>query len=779
MFATSKKNPVEQNALNVKARQLSSNEQARPLPMFGGTMRLGTTYIENAFGWNTIASKQGAFVFASWVLAVCTGPVDMIFKEIWDDEIKNDFSLAPLQRTGGAFVQAITSPHDQGDLAVFYGTDTQTPSARLATYRQHPAYRNQCYARYFGVFIGHGRNTLPNVEFILGRWPKPAWWTAPVDGDGYPRIGNDINPVAFLAELFQHPLFGLGLPDGRLDLDSWNDAAQTLADEGIGISPLVTRRQGIRQILADIFAIIDAHLYPLANGKIGLNLIRSPGGGLAALDESKWIGGVELDPDGWAETINALNIAYLDAEDNYNTGTAQFIDRGNFEVTGSTRGTTLQRPFITSQALAQKVALSQGARMALPLVKGSLKCRKSVGKLLVPGTAFTLTSAEQGLAAVTMRVKEQTLPEPKKGPEVGIAFERDFSYLNADYYAPMFTPPAAAGAGASRAPMLAMEWPWMRENNVPMVALLSGRLAGGASFFFAHKQWPSGVYELVDTFGRFALHGVVADANYPATDVIDGGLGLVVALDTFDTTIDNVPLSDALLDEWLVILPGSAGWPDEICSAFGATLLSAGKYRLYLVRGRFDTARVLHAIGDEVWVVRKADLVLASGMDEMVTQGWKLQQMIDGELEDLGGLIASTFDTTGRFYRPIEPGNLAAFGDGVNPTYTTGQDVPLTWTVRSERAAGYWDLLEPGWAEELPDTVLEFWTVGGGAALVKTVEITLAPAGSFIEAIDHYEVANGDLVAWLGGEVDFEARAYHRRNGFRSARYRSLVVRKV
>jgi hypothetical protein len=82
---------------------------------------------------------------------------------------------------------------------------------------------------------------------------------------------------------------------------------------------------------------------------------------------------------------------------------------------------------------------------------------------------------------------------------------------------------------------------------------------------------------------------------------------LVVQLDSIENTIDNVTRRIRFLDEWMVIVG------NEICSAFGATLLGAGKYRLFLVRERFDTAREAHNIGAEVWVVLAAGRGVVSG----------------------------------------------------------------------------------------------------------------------------------------------------------------------
>lgn len=772
MFGGNKKQPAEQTNLNVRARQLATNEMARPLPIFAGTQRIGGTWLGEPFGYRSVNhSKIGAYVMASWALAMARGPIDYIYKIIWDDEVKFDGAL---QRTG-VFNWWEVSAATNGLQRIYLGTAAQTQDAKLAVNANHPAYRNVCYYRADDVFIGVNRNTPPNVELVLGRWPKPAWWTAPVDGDGYPKIGADINPVAFLAEIFQDSIFGLGLADARIDTTSWNAVATTLANEGIGISPLITRRMGVRDILRGVFEIIDGHLYPLANGKIGLALIRTAGGGLALLDESKWIGEVALDPDGWAETVNALKIAYTNAALDYITDSAQFIDRGNYEITRVTREQTLQRPWITSQALAQKVALSTGARMGMPQQRGSLKARKSAAKTLLPGMAFQLTCAEQGLTAATARVIEQTLPRPKGEPEILLRWELDRSYLNADYFAPTLTPPAQGGSGGGGAIDLAvMEWPWERPHGEPQLLALVARDSGDTTAFLAHRQKPSGSYELIGSSTGFAMHGEVVDEDYPdSTAAVDATVGMVVQLDSFDQEVENLSVDDVGLNELLVIVNG------EIASGFGATLLAAGKYRIYLARGRYDTIAEEHLQGSEVWIVRRSEAAFFPAKNEMQTQTWKFQRVIDGDLEDFGAVTAASLTTTGRYWRPLEPAELEAFGNGVNPTYATGQDVPLTWALRNERAGQHWDALETGWTEDLPDTALEFWTVGGGAALAHTLEIALAPFGSFIEAIDNYVVANADLVGWLGGEVTFEVRAYGRRDGFRSTRYASLTVTKV
>jgi hypothetical protein len=79
---------IDQQPAALKARQFSTNEQARPLAIFAGTQRLGSTYLGDPWNYNysTVGLKNGKYVFATWALMHCRGPVDKIYKIIWDNE---------------------------------------------------------------------------------------------------------------------------------------------------------------------------------------------------------------------------------------------------------------------------------------------------------------------------------------------------------------------------------------------------------------------------------------------------------------------------------------------------------------------------------------------------------------------------------------------------------------------------------------------------------------------------------------------------------------------
>lgn len=784
MFSSPKTPAPEPNLAGVKPRRLSTNQQGPPVPIVGGWTRVGSTFLTRACR-PRVEPVQGSSgkgktvtghdIFCEWAAVHCRGPIDELSEIYLDDQLAWFGSLVR-DGTHPDFVDVTIS--GRGNVRVYWGTETQLINGDLTTYDAgtiHPAYRGQCYSIWGPqFFLGKNKDSIPNAELVVMRYPKPAWFTA-VNGAGTTKIEGTptVNPAAWLADFLQDPIAGPGLPEARIDTASWNAVGEILRTENIGISPIVNRQQSVRQIIAEVFAIIDGYLFLTADGKLGLGLVRAPAGGLTTLDESNVDDAPALNPEAWAETINALSLIYTKTIQGGTEELMQYVDAGNFAITGVTRSKTLQRPWINIFTVAQRVATAAGVREALPALEGSLKTRRSVGKLLTPGTPFNLTWAEQGLSAVTMRVREQTLPAPRdQRPMVTLEFEQDRGYLNADHgnsAAGAAIPPGSEEIEPLPDPVL-MEWPWMREFNVPQLAALLARENPASSGFLVHARRPSGTYEIQDYSSRFVMRGEVVDANYPATtNVIDDALGMVVQLEGADLEVElGLPLEDGLLNEWVAVVGG------EICSVFEAELLAEGKYRFYLVRGRFDTAREAHAIGAQVFVFRMSDAPLFFGQNDIEEQAMKLQQVVSGGPEDLAGVAEIETVTTQRWWRPLEPKNLRAFGDGMNPVYSTGQDVPIAWTITSERMEGFWEVWEKGWKEELPDTVLEIWTVGG--VKVGEVEILfdneIAPASEYL-------LDNADLAAWLGGEVSFDVRAYARRNGYRSTRYASLRVTKI
>jgi hypothetical protein len=118
-----------------------------------------------------------------------------------------------------------------------------------------------------------------------------------------------------------------------------------------------------------------------------------------------------------------------------------------------------------------------------------------------------------------------------------------------------------------------------------------------------------------------------------------------------------------------------------------------------------------------------------------------------------------------RALRPLGPANLTANGDGVAPTYSSGQDVVLDWDLTSEGR----DEAEPEVDLECraDQAVLELWA---GGVLKGTF---------YVNRAGPYTLTNAALVTALGGETDFIVRAYLALGGHRSLDFDAVAVWKT
>jgi hypothetical protein len=82
MFGAPKMPAMDQKVMGLKNHQLATQEQARPMPIFAGKQRMGSTWLCEPFNWNssTAGLKTGRYVFASFALLHARGPVDKLFK---------------------------------------------------------------------------------------------------------------------------------------------------------------------------------------------------------------------------------------------------------------------------------------------------------------------------------------------------------------------------------------------------------------------------------------------------------------------------------------------------------------------------------------------------------------------------------------------------------------------------------------------------------------------------------------------------------------------------
>lgn len=338
--------------------------------------------------------------------------------------------LPPIRRddTHSDFAD-VTIP-DYGVMKLYWGTETQEADDYLQTSGvAHPAYRGMCYAVFNRLYFGFQQTSVQNIEFVLGRYPRPSWWA---EGGPALDLNDDCSPAAAMADLLQNARCGAGLPDALLDTAGFLAAAEQLEEEGFGISPVMNSSQEISQTLVAGAEYFQGLVTVGLDGRVSLGLARPPEDVdlLPVIGLSAMVNKPRLEPADWTSAPNITHLVFTDRTLDYKENAAAWMDGAAFLNAGQADPATLQRPWVTSHDLAMALAKVAGRAAALPGMTGTVPLRLEAEAFdaLAPGALFSFDYAGRNLTGLVFRVTERSIDDPARG-EFTIQFKLDRSYL--------------------------------------------------------------------------------------------------------------------------------------------------------------------------------------------------------------------------------------------------------------------------------------------------------------------------------------------------------------
>jgi hypothetical protein len=437
---------------------------------------------------------------------------------------------------------------------------------------------------------------------------------------------------------------------------------------------------------------------------------------------------------------------------------------GNFQITGEPLTERLDRMWCTRTAVADKIAAVAGRVAGIPRQAGRMTVRKSSLGTLLPGQRFLFTWPPLGITNLVCRVTALTVNSPAE-PSAQLSWEVDRGELNTDDYLPEIDPPpdvpvfdpalndfeqileAPAGLPPDEFP----------GDRLIVLAARGNLITTGFNIW--HRR-PSTTFVYEDAAQSFAVHGELDEEYTADTTVIDESVGLLLTLDSADLEFDNRELADALTNDVLLFVG------NEILAPFNAELVTGNQWRIYAIRARYDTEKLTHANGSGVWIMDRLPGVYHPAHPEEAEQTYKLQPYSINRDVEIGDVTPVSVTTNHRGRRPLRPLNLAEGGHLFAPTFSTGEDLELTWQQTMEVRPNLWSLWGGGITANLPKTVLEFRDTSDD--LKRTV--TLDPG------VEAYTYDNAELVADFGGEETVVVRAYQQRDSFRSLLYSEITI---
>lgn len=487
--------------------------------------------------------------------------------------------------------------------------------------------------------------------------------------DAKAQIGDDMNPAHIIRETLTDPDWGMGYPEAEIDDASFTEAADTLFDEGFGLSFLWDKSIQIDEFLSEVLKHVDGSLFvDRGTGKFTLRLARDGYDieSLITLDEDSIERLDDFKREALGELSNAVTVVFWDATTGKdNAVTVQDISL--VAAQGATIGVTVQYPGITTGELASRVASRDLRALSVPLASATIYATRKASSLNV-GDVFKLSWPRYGVVQTVMRITNIELGGLASNAIKITCIEDAFSLGDAVYAAP---PPTE----------------WQDPNTVARPCPY-------------HAVIESPYYEIVQRLGDTTAQAldpdsafIVATGTRPAGSAINARLMSRPAAEYEDYGhVDFCPT--ALLTAGLAIGATTA----TVGSLDDEDQIEAGSYAiiggveivvveslvgttLTIGRGCLDTVPVAHAAGARIMFT---DVFFETdGVEYTTGEVAKVKLLPVTGIGELALSLATenTVTMNQRQYRPYPPGKLRI--NGVKyPTLITGDSITVTWAHR-------------------------------------------------------------------------------------------------
>jgi hypothetical protein len=224
----------------------------------------------------------------------------------------------------------------------------------------------------------------------------------------------DMNPAHIIRETIVDQSWGMGYQAADVDDSSFEDAADTMYDEGMGMSILWSGSKSIEEFIQSITNHIGASIYVARDtGKFTLKLIRDDYDieTIPSFDETNVTKIENLNRQDVSELVSSVTVKYWD----HNTGKTASLtvsDPSLELMRGYSVGTVIDYPGFTNSDIAGKAALRDLRALSTPLWSCSVHANKSARSLSI-GDVFKLSWSDYDLVDVVMRVTGMSFGDGK------------------------------------------------------------------------------------------------------------------------------------------------------------------------------------------------------------------------------------------------------------------------------------------------------------------------------------------------------------------------------
>lgn len=475
--------------------------------------------------------------------------------------------------------------------------------------------------------------------------------------------GLDMNPAHIIHECLTNADWGMGSPVAALDDDAFSAAADTLYDEGLGLSMLWTRQSSIQDFVQEVLDHIQAVLFvDPSTGLLTLKLIRS----------DYDVGSLpELTPDNadltsfrrklWGDIINEITVTWTNPRNEQEeTVTAQ--DDASMATQGGPVPDSRNYYGVRKPTLAQQLAWRDLRSAGQPLASCEAEVDRSQWQLR-PASVVKLTWPEYALSEVVFRVTSIDYGRPGD-PTIKLSLIEDVYGLDFGTY----DDPPSTGWEDPSAPPEPIET--VEIFTLPLF-MAADTIVAGSVGDFTYPEVLAGVLATTsntDTF-NYDLWDEVTLANGSTewqalnTNNIIGRGELVdpLALEATSTvvTFENITGQTLPVVAGFVIIGDDGEVGNEIAMVNAA---SGGEYTLN--RGVLDTVPRAWPVGTPAWFVDGSTLFEDPTVRSAAeTVDYKLLPRTSQGVLDLADASLESATLTERPWLPNRPANVTAYGE--------------------------------------------------------------------------------------------------------------------
>ncbi len=584
-----------------------------------------------------------------------------------------------------------------------------------------PGYRGTTHIVLEHCNIGE-QNSLRPLSFELSRYTNGLGLAG-----GIEKVGDDMNPMELLFQVFTLKWGGLDVTPDLIDLDSWKAAAATLFAEGNGMSLIVSTPNQGKDIANEVMRQAEAIMFnDPETGKIVMKLIRNDYDvdDLPVFDETNVLGVRSFASKLWEDTINQIRVTYTNRDKKYETGSAMVQDMANINAQGRIRSSTLSYPGVTNGELALKMATRDLTQSSVPLLSATLEMNRE-GANLRPGDVFLWAWSAYKLDRVVMRVKSFDLGALNDN-RIAINCSQDEFAIDET----IFTAPVSGGSNPTTPTDIAVASPNAFATEAPLFFANAAGIALGAtqSLILVSAEAPAGSdeydvytsnntvdYALSEENVVYAAKGTLNTAVTASANLATGVLAnLTITVDATD--LDAFSAAQVAQGYGMLLIDAELLAYQGLVDNGNGTITVSTVWRALL-----DTIPVAHAIGANVYFV-EGDSVIDDAFNYTDTIRVKVAPKTFDDALDVAAAPYVAVTLNKRAARPLKPANVkfdagAAFAP---PGVGTGSKT-VTWANRDRNSLTVRNITDATNEYEAGQQTVFRYRKNGGAWVAATI----------------------------------------------------------